>query len=469
MTVTTTGQSGEAEDHDNRRVACGGVDGRNPVGNPAGASSSPSEGNSLIDETAELIEQMIERENLNAAWRRVRSNKGAPGVDGRDFEATEVMIREHWNEIREHLLAGTYVPKAVKRVEIPKPGGGKRKLGVPTILDRFIQQAALHVLTPIFEPGFSPHSYGFRPGRSAHEAVRQAQRYQEEGKRIVVDIDLESFFDEVNHDLLMGRIRRRVRDKRMLKLIRAFLRSGVMEGGLMQSTDKGTPQGGPLSPLLSNILLDDLDKELEKRGHCFCRYADDCNIYVATHRSGERVMESMTQFIEKKLKLKVNRSKSAVDRPVNRSFLGFSFTIQKKPKIRVPKKSTKKIKEKLKDLFREGRGRNLFFFIKERLNPVLRGWINYFRLAETKGYAEELDGWIRRRLRVILWRQWKRPRTRFRRLVAAGLPEDRARASAGNGRGAWFNSGASHMNTAFPKRYFHDLGLISLLDSRCRT
>jgi RNA-directed DNA polymerase len=465
MTVTTTDKGGEAEDHDNRRDASGEVGGRNPAGNPAGASSSPSDGNSLIDETAKLIEQMIERENLNAAWRRVRSNKGAAGVDGRGFDQTEAMIREHWTEIREHLLAGTYVPKAVKRVEIPKPGGGKRKLGVPTILDRWIQQAALQVLSPIFEPGFSSHSYGFRPGRSAHEAVRQAQRYQEEGKRIVVDIDLESFFDEVNHDLLMGRIRRRVKDKRMLKLIRAFLRSGVMEGGLTQATDKGTPQGGPLSPLLSNILLDDLDKELEKRGHCFCRYADDCNIYVATHRSGERVMESMTRFIETKLKLKVNRAKSAVDRPVNRTFLGFSFTIQKKPKIRVPKKSTKKMKGKLKDLFREGRGRNLFFFIKERLNPVLRGWINYFRLAETKGFAEELDSWIRRRLRAILWRQWKRPRTRLRRLVAAGLPEERARASASNGRGPWFNAGASHMNAAFPKRTFDNLGLISLLDS----
>jgi len=468
MTVTTTGRSGETEEHDNKRAACRGGDGRNPVENPAGVSSSPSEGNFLIDETAKLIEQMIERENLNAAWRRVRSNKGAPGIDGRGFDETETLIREHWNEIREHLLAGTYVPKAVKRVEIPKPGGGKRKLGVPTILDRFIQQAVLQVLAPIFEPGFSAHSYGFRPGRSAHEAVRQAQRYQEEGKRIVVDIDLESFFDEVNHDLLMGRIRRRVRDKRMLKLIRAFLRSGVMEGGLTQTTEKGTPQGGPLSPLLSNILLDDLDKELERRGHCFCRYADDCNIYVATRRSGERVMESMTQFIEKKLKLKVNRSKSAVDRPVKRTFLGFSFTIQKKPKIRVPKKSTKKMKGKLKDLFREGRGRNLFFFIKDRLNPVLRGWINYFRLAETKGYAEELDSWIRRRLRAILWRQWKRPRTRFRRLVAAGLSEQRARASSGNGHGPWFNAGASHMNAAFPKRTFDNLGLISLLDSLCR-
>jgi len=238
-----------------------------------------------------------------------------------------------------------------------------------------------------------------------------------------------------------------------------------MEGGLTQTTEKGTPQGGPLSPLLSNILLDDLDKELEKRGHGFCRYADDCNIYVATRRSGERVMESMTQFIEKKLKLKVNRSKSAVDWPTNRTFLGFSFTIQKKPKIRVPKKSTKRMKGKLKDLFRKGRGRNLFFFIKERLNPVLRGWINYFRLAETKGYAEELDSWIRRRLRAILWRQWKRPRTRFRRLMAAGLPEERARTSAGNGRGPWFNVGASHMNTAFPKAHFDEMGLISLLDS----
>jgi RNA-directed DNA polymerase len=465
MTVTTTGRSGEAEDHDTRHDACGEGAGRNPGGNPAGASNPPSEGNSLIDETKQLIEQMIERGNLNAAWRRVRSNKGAPGVDGRGFAETETLIREHWPEIREHLLAGTYMPKAVKRVEIPKPGGGKRKLGVPTILDRWVQQAALQVLIAIFEPGFSPHSYGFRPGRSAHEAVRQAQQYQEEGKRIVVDIDLESFFDEVNHDLLMGRVRRRVKDKRMLKLIRAFLQSGVMEGGLTQTTDKGTPQGGPLSPLLSNILLDDLDKELEKRGHSFCRYADDCNIYVATQRSGERVMESLTRFIETKLKLKVNRAKSAVDWPTNRSFLGLSFTIQKKPKIRVPKKSVKKLKGKLKELFREGRGRNLFFFIKERLNPVLRGWINYFRLAETKGFAEELDSWIRRRLRGILWRQWKRPYTRFRRLMSAGLSEEHARMGAWNGRGPWFNAGASHMNAAFPKAYFDEMGLISLLDS----
>lgn len=469
MKVTTTDRRGEAEDHDNKRDARGEVAGRNPGGNPEGASSPPSDGNSLIDETEQLIERMIERENLKAAWRRVRSNKGAPGVDGRGFAETETRIREHWKEIREHLLAGTYEPKPVKRVEIPKPGGGKRKLGVPTILDRWIQQAALQMLFPIFEPEFSPHSYGFRPGRSAHEAVRQARQYQEEGKRMVVDIDLESFFDEVNHDLLMGRVRRRVKDKRMLKLIRAFLKSGVMEGGLTQATDKGTPQGGPLSPLLSNILLDDLDKELERRGHRFCRYADDCNIYVASRRSGERVMESMTRFIETKLKLKVNRAKSAVDWPVNRTFLGFSFTIQKKPKIRVPKKSTKKMKGNLKELFREGRGRNPRRFIKERLNPVLRGWINYFRLAETKGFAEELDSWIRRRLRGIFWRQWKRPYTRFRRLIAASLDEQRARSSAWNGRGAWFNAGASHMNAAFPKGYFDDLGLVSLLDSLNRS
>jgi RNA-directed DNA polymerase len=320
------------------------------------------------------------------------------------------------------------------------------------------------VLTPLFEPSFSSHSYGFRPGRSAHQAVLAAQEYQLAGKRWVVDLDLASFFDEVNHDLLMARVRRKVKDLRMIKLLRSFLNAGVMIGGLAQTTEKGTPQGGPLSPILSNIILDDLDKELERRGHSFCRYADDCNIYVGSQQGGERVMNSITGFLEGKLKLKVNRDKSAVARPWARVFLGYSFTAHKQPKVRVPEKTCRKMREKLTERFREGRGRNVARFIRETLNPLLRGWMNYFRLSQTKGFAEELDGWVRRHLRGIFWRQWKRPATRYRRLCALGLDEDRARASASNGHGGWFNSGASHMNHAYPKATFDALGLLSLSD-----
>lgn len=446
------------------RHARGEVGGRNPAGSAASASNPTSEERSLIVQEQRLIEQMIERGNLNAAWKQVKGNKGSAGVDGRDIEATAALIRDRWEDIETHLLTGSYRPRPVKRVEIPKSGGGKRKLGVPTVLDRFIQQAALQVLVPLFEPHFSEHSYGFRPGRSALAAVEQARQYQQEGKRWVVDLDLASFFDEVSHDLLMARVRRKVKDKRMLKLIRAFLNSGVMAGGLAQPTDKGTPQGGPLSPLLSNILLDDLDRELERRGHAFCRYADDCNVYVQSRRSGERVMASITAYVEKRLKLKVNREKSAVARPVQRVFLGYSFTIHRKTRIRVPKTSVQKMKSKLKDLFRQGRGRNVQRFIKETLNPVLRGWMHYFRLAETKLFAEELDSWIRRHLRCILWRQWKRGRTRFRKLKGCGLDPERARKSAWNGRGPWFNSGASHMNQAFPRKSFDAMNLLNLLD-----
>lgn len=406
---------------------------------------------------------MIERGNLNAAWRRVRSNQGAEGVDGLDIKETEALIRREWDVIKARLLAGTYQPRPVRRVEIPKASGGIRKLGVPTVLDRFVQQAALQVLSPLFEPGFSDHSYGFRPGRNAHQAVLAAQRYQQAGKRWVVDIDLASFFDEVNHDLLMARVRRKVKDKRMVRLIRAFLASGVMIGGLSQPTSQGTPQGGPLSPLLSNVLLNDLDQELEKRGHRFCRYADDCNIYVGGRSSGERVMASIVRFLEGQMKLKVNRAKSAVARPVERVFLGYSFTAHKESKIRVPEETCRKMRAKLKMQFRCGRGRNIGRFIRETLNPLLRGWMNYFRLSEAKGFAEELDGWIRRRLRCVSWRQWKRPTTRFRRLLALGLEKDRAHKSASNGRGAWFNSGASHMHAALPARRFNEMGLVSLL------
>ncbi len=332
------------------------------------------------------------------------------------------------------------------------------------MLDRLIQQAMHQVLSPIFDPEFSDNSYGFRPGRNAHQAVQQAKSYQHSGKRWVVDMDLAQFFDEVNHDILASRVARKVKDRRMISLIRVYLRAGVMKGGLICRTPKGTPQGGPLSPLLSNIMLDELDKELERREHKFCRYADDCNIYVTSRRAGERVLSSITRFVEVRLKLKVNRVKSAVARPWGRKFLGYSFTAHKQCKIRVAAKSIERFRKHLKELFRMGKGRNLRHFIQKDLNPVIRGWINYFRLAETKGFAEELDQWIRRRLRLILWRQWKRPWTRFKKLMKFGITEERAARSAFNGHGPWFNSGSSHMNLALPKKFFNETGLLSTLD-----
>jgi RNA-directed DNA polymerase len=455
----------EAEGDAEKRFARGSETGRNAGGQAKGAASASSPQGNTTGQGTGLIEQMIDSENLNLAWKKVRANKGAAGVDGLGIEATMKLLRENRQRIEAELLAGTYVPKPVRRVEIPKANGGTRKLGVPTIMDRWIQQAVLQVIGPLFEACFSGHSYGFRPGRSAHQAVLAAREYQCQGKRWVVDIDLASFFDEVDHDLLIARVRRKVKDERVIKLIRAFLNAGVMLGGLVQSTDKGTPQGGPLSPLLSNILLDDLDKELEARGHAFCRYADDCNLYVASKRSGERVMASVSRFLERKMKLKVNRDKSAVDRPVNRTFLGYSFTSHQKVKIRVPKKTCMKMREKLKELFSMGTGRNLESFIQNDLNPLLRGWMGYFRLSETMAFAGVLDQWVRRRLRQIIWKQWKQPATRFARLMKAGVEEIWAHRSAGNGRGSWYNSGASPMNHAYPSKAFAELGLISLLDT----
>jgi RNA-directed DNA polymerase len=414
--------------------------------------------------TQPLLEQVIESENMKLAWKQVKHNDGAAGVDGRNVEETTEFLRQNWSELRQRLQNGTYRPRPVLRVEIPKPGGGMRKLGIPTVTDRLVQQAISQVLMPLFDPEFSESSYGFRPGRSAHGAVVKAREYQQSGKRWAVDMDLKQFFDEVDHDILMSRLGKKIKDKQLKRLLNAFLKAGVQCGDEILPTEKGTPQGGPLSPLLSNILLDDLDKELERRGHSFCRYADDCNIYVASRRAGERVLQSVTEFVETELKLKVNRAKSAVDRPWKRTFLGFSFTSHRRTRIRIPKETLKQFRQKLKDHFRRGRGRNLFRFIREDLNPILRGWLNYYWLAETKGYAEELDGWLRRRLRSIVWRQWKRGRTRHKQLRRRGLDEKRARASAFNGRGAWWNSGASHMNNAFRKRDFDKLGLYSLLD-----
>lgn len=424
----------------------------------------PLAGDGSVPEQAQLMERVVERSNMQAALRRVKQNKGAPGVDGMSVEQVGAFLRVHWPKIKERLLEGSYEPMPVKRVQIPKASGGLRPLGIPTVLDRLVQQALHQVLSPLFEPEFSEHSYGFRPGRSAHQAVMQARRYQREGRRWVVDMDLAQFFDEVNHEKLIARIGRKVKDVRVKVLIRRYLQSEVLLGGVVSVPRKGTPQGGPLSPLLSNIVLDDLDKELERRGHSFCRYADDCNIYVASRRSGKRVMESITRFVEQRLKLRVNRHKSAVARPWHRKFLGYSFSWHFETRIRVARQSIRRLKDNLKELFRKGRGRNLAWFIQKDLNAVLRGWSQYFRLAEFRGFAEELDQWVRRRLRCTLWRQWKRPWRRFQMLMRLGLTEERAARSAFNQRGPWYNSGASHMNQALPKRFFDQFGLISTLD-----
>jgi len=414
-------------------------------------------------ETMQLMDAVVERENMIGALRRVERNKGAAGIDEMPVSELRPYLNAHWSHIKEELLSGSFQPSAVREVKIPKPGGkGMRKLGIPTVVDRLIQQAMHQVLSPVFAPFFSDHSYGFRPGRSAHHAVLQAREYVAGGRRWIVDMDLEKFFDNVNHDILMSRVGRRVGDRRVLAVIRRYLQAGTMAGGVESPRHEGTPQGGPLSPLLSNILLDDLDKELERRGHAFCRYADDSNIYVQSRRAGERVLASITSYLKEKLKLKVNKGKSAVGRPWQRKFLGYSMTMHKRPRLKVAPASVARLKSKLRAEFRRGRGRNLSRFITENLKPLLKGWINYFRLAETKKIFDELDGWIRRKLRNILWRQWKRPWTRARKLMKLGLGEARAWRSATNGRGPWWNSGASHMNQALPGKFFDGLGLVNL-------
>ena len=409
-----------------------------------------------------LMERIVSRGNMMAAYSRVVSNKGAPGVDEMPVTALKGYLQEEWPRIKEELLTGTYHPQPVRKAEIPKPGGGTRMLGIPTVLDRLIQQAIHQVLSPLFDPVFSESSHGFRPGRSAHQAIKAARKYVESGLRWVVDIDLEKFFDRVHHDTLMSLVKRKVGDRLVLSLIGSYLKAGILEGGLTTARLEGTPQGGPLSPLLSNILLDELDKELERRGHKFCRYADDCNIYVATRTSGERVMASITGYLSERLKLTVNQAKSAVDRPWKRTFLSYSMTRHRKPRLTVAKKAVAKLKANLKTIFRRGRGKNIRTTVEEA-TPKVRGWLNYFRYSEEKGIFEELDGWLRRKLRRILWKQWKHPKTRAKNLMRRGLSEATAWRSATNGRGPWWNAGAAHMNKAVPKSYFDKLGLVSLV------
>ncbi|WP_041657898.1 group II intron reverse transcriptase/maturase [Azoarcus sp. KH32C] len=441
--------------------------GRNPVRAALRAEAESATDLRTKAETSGLMEVVCERGNLWLAYQRVVENKGAAGVDGIGVTEFKDHLKRHWPTIRARLLAGTYIPQAVRRVDIPKPQGGVRTLGIPTLTDRLIQQALHQVLSPIFEAEFSESSYGFRPGRNAHQAVKAAQRYVAEGRRVVVDMDLEKFFDRVNHDILMEKVSKKVGDGRVLKLIRRYLEAGMMTDGVVSPRTEGTPQGGPLSPLLSNILLTELDRELERRGHAFCRYADDCNIYVRSQVAGERVLASITRFLTERLRLTVNATKSAVAAPWERKFLGYSLTWHKAPKLRIAPTSLKRLEDKVREVLKGARGRSLSRTIAE-LNPVLRGWAAYFKLTETKGALEEIDGWLRRKLRCILWRQWKRPYTRAKNLIKAGLTEERAFRSAFNQRGPWWNSGARHMNAAFRKSFFDRMGLVSLLDTTRR-
>lgn len=432
-------------------------------GTDAARQTGPARNEHARVPTAVTMEEVVCRENMTMAYRRVVSNKGAAGVDGVTVDDLHRLLWTCWEELKKSLLNDSYEPPPVRKVEIPKPGGkGVRMLGIPTVIDRLIQQALLQVLQPLFDPTFSDSSFGFRPGRSAHEALDRAKEHLASGHRWVVDMDLEKFFDRVHHDVLMSRLARRIEDKRILKLIRRFLQAGMLEGGVVSQRVEGTPQGGPLSPLLSNVLLDELDKELERRGHRFVRYADDCNIYVRSRRSGERVLTSIDRFLTKQLRLVVNRSKSAVDRPWKRKFLGYTFTWHKQPRFKVAPESVRRLKDRLREMFRRGRGRRLSTMIAD-MKPVLTGWVSYFRKAEVRNTFEELDQWIRRKLRCILWRQWKRPITRARELIRRGLSRERARPSAMNGRGPWWNAGASHMNRAVQTRDLTRLGLVSLL------
>lgn len=415
----------------------------------------------LLD-TSRLLEDVLERDNMLQAMHRVIRNKGSHGIDGMKTDELREHVKRTWITVKSKLLEGKYNPSPVRRVEIPKPDGGIRLLGIPTVQDRMIQQAIAQVLSEIYEPTFSESSFGFRPNRGAKDAIKQSETYINQGYKWVVDMDLEKFFDKVNHDILMGKLEKKIKDKRLLKLIRKYLESGVLINGIKVSSEEGTPQGGPLSPLLANIMLDDVDKELEKRGHRFCRYADDCNIYVKSKRAGLRVMNSITRIIEGELKLKVNREKSAVDIASKRKFLGFSFYFVKGgAKIRIHEKSIKRFKEKVRFITNRNRGISIDLRVL-KLNDSIKGWINYFGIANAKRKLEELDKWIRRRLRACMWKQWKRVKTKFRNLIKLGVPRYKAYEYANTRKGYWRISSSPILETTLNNKYFKSIGLMSL-------
>ncbi len=440
------------------------VDGGGEAPEAAGEGTEPRAAGRRDESPArdeQWMERACERDNCKRALARVRGNRGSPGVDGMTVDELPGHLREHWLAIREQLLSGVYRPQPVRRVYIPKPGGGRRKLGIPTVLDRFVQQLVAQVLQEHWDRTFSEHSYGFRPGRSAHQAVEAVQQQMAAGRRWVVDLDLEKFFDRVNHDRLMARMARRIGDKQMLKLVRAFLTAGVMEDGLVSPVDEGTPQGGPLSPLLSNIVLDELDRELERRGLRFARYADDCNIYVGSLRAGERVMESVTRFIAGTLRLRVNQSKSAVARPWERKFLGFSFTAHGQPKRRIAPQAVQRFRRRVRELTRRTRGVSHERMVED-LARYWRGWLGYFGKCETPSVLARLEKWTRRRLRSAIWKQWKRGRRRYAELRRRGVNVQLAAKAAGSAHGPWRLANSPALALALPNAYFTALGLPSL-------
>jgi RNA-directed DNA polymerase len=441
-----------------------GVEPRGNVEALSKSATSERRRNGIQRTEEDLLERILSRDNLNLAYKRVKANKGSHGVDGMTVDELLPLLKQDGERLKQSLLSGEYQPQPVRRVEIPKPDGGVRLLGIPTVVDRWIQQAIAQELNKIFDPDFSENSYGFRPGKSAHQAVIAARGHIQQGYGWTVDIDLEKFFDKVNHKKLMNLVGRKVKDKRVLKLISRYLESGIMMNGVKVKSEEGTPQGGPLSPLLANIMLDDLDKELEKRGHKACRYADDCNIYVKSQRAGERVMEGISHFIETVLKLKINRNKSAVDRPSKRKFLGFSF-YQIKGKVRnyIPQKPIQRFKTKVKEITARSSGKSMDTR-QERLNWLITGWVTYFRIADIKGVATELDKWIRRRIRMCYWKQWKKIGTKQNNLIKLGVDKWKAWEWANTRKGCWRISGSFILSKSLTNKYLEEEGFLSLTE-----
>jgi len=440
----------------------GRVEPRDKAGAPSISPAFKGGRNDRLEVKEDTLERILSKDNLNQAYKRVKANKGSPGIGGMTVEELLPYLKQEGEALRQRILAGEYNPRPVRRTEIPKPDGGVRQLGIPTVVDRFIQQAIAQELGKIFDPGFSDSSYGFRPQRSAHQAIMAARSYIEQGYRWTVDIDLEKFFDRVNHDKLMALVARKVKDKRVLKLMRKYLESGIMLNGVKVKNEEGTPQGGPLSPLLANIILDELDKELEKRGHKFCRYADDCNIYVRSRKAGERVMESITHYIEKVLKLKVNRNKSAVDKPSRRKFLGFSFyTREGKARNFIHKKPLARFKVQVKKITSRSNAMRMEMR-KEKLNQLIRGWVNYFHIADMDGVAGKLDQWIRRRIRMCYWKQWKKTCTKRENLMRLGLNQHKAWMYANTRKSYWHTAGSYILTITLTNKYLENQGFLSL-------